>query len=100
MYNVFIIRVEGSIIHTVQPKAPDLKQLQSAVAGYIETIPYFTKLEVNGVLYKRGRAYANEEGLLKGMPLNVQASKAWIKNFKYASGLVGDVIFYAKGQSS
>lgn len=98
-YNVFIIRASGSVEHTTQPKAPKLDQLQQAVGGYIETVPYFTKLEYKGVMYKRGRAYANEEGILKGMLLNANASKVWRANFKNASGLVGDVIFYAKGQS-
>ena len=95
MYNIFIIRASGEVEHTTQPKAPKLDQLQAAVGGYIETVPYFTKFR----MCRRGRAYANEEGLLKGLPMNYVASTAWRQNYNFATVLVGDVIFYAKGQS-
>ena len=98
MYNVFVIRANGSIEFTVQPDAPNLGQLQRAVGGWIETIPHFHKLQFGGQWYRRGRAFANEEGLLKGMPANARASLAWKESFRGAYGLVGDVIFYAKGQ--
>jgi hypothetical protein len=91
-YNVYVIRANGKVEHSTQPKAPQLAQLQAAVGGYIETVPYFTKY--NGL--KRGRAYANEEGLLKSLPYNHNASMAWKESYKFATGLVGDVIFYAK----
>jgi hypothetical protein len=99
MYNVFIIRASGEVEHTTQPKAPALKQLQEAVGGWIETVPYFHKLQWKGQWYRRGRAYANEEGILKGQPVNITASHMWKESFNGAYGLVGDVIFYAKGQS-
>jgi hypothetical protein len=98
MYNVFIIRADGSIEFTVQQGAPKLKQLQDAVGGWIETVPHFHKFHFGGQWYRRGKAFANEEGLLKGMPANARASLAWKDSFKGAYDLVGDVIFYAKGQ--
>jgi hypothetical protein len=98
MYNVFIIRADGSIEFTVQQGAPKLKQLQDAVGGWIETIPYFHKFEFGGRWFRRGRAFANEEGLLRGLPPNSRATSAWRQSFSGAYGLVGDVIFYAKGQ--
>jgi hypothetical protein len=100
MYNVFIIRANGTVEHSTQPKAPKLAQLQEAVGGWIETVPYFHKLQYNGQWYRRGRAYANEEGLLHGLPINQTASHMWKESFKHAYGLVGDVIFYAKGAAS
>lgn len=98
MYNVFILRVGGQVEHSTQDNAPKLPQLQSAVGGYIETVPYFTNFTYNGKKYKRGRAYANEEGLLRNLPLNITASVAWRTCFRHATSLVGDVIFFAKGK--
>lgn len=93
MYDVTIIKTDGTQTTVRQPKAPTLEQLQKAVGGWIETVPYFTKFEGRG----RGRAYANEEGLLKALPLNREATTAWRACAPtVASLLVGDVIFYNK----
>lgn len=90
-YKVFMIYENGTVEETEQPKAPDYKQLNAAVRGLIQTVPYFTKFR--GM---RGTAYANEEGILLGMPDNWPASKAWRENFAQATPLYGPVIFYAK----
>ena len=95
-YRIYILKSDGTRMVTEQPKAPELEQLQAAVGGYIETIPYFTKFE--GL--KRGRAYCNEEGLVKGLPFNRDATKAWREacpdGEESMMQLHGDVIFYAK----
>lgn len=98
MYNIFILRADGKVEHSTQPKAPKLDQLQTAVGGYIETVPYFSHFKYKGVKYKRGRAYANEEGILKGLAFNTDATRAWKLCYAYGYGLVGDIIFFAKGQ--
>jgi hypothetical protein len=56
-------------------KKVTLAQLQEAVGGYIEAIPG-----------TRGRAYANEEGLLRNLPPNGAAS------YRFNMRLVGDVV--------
>lgn len=92
MYQITIIKTDGTEVTTVQPHKPDLEQLQNAVGGLIETVPYFTKFKG-----RRGVAYANEEGLLMGLPMNRAASAAWRECAPgIGTGLVGDVIFYNK----
>lgn len=99
-YHVFIIKTDGTINKTVQPKAPTYEQQKAAVGGYIETIPYFTKLLHDGRQYTRGTAFCNEEGIVIGMPVNSMASALW--RISCPTGdpsrmvLCGDVIFYAK----
>jgi len=99
-YVVVIFHANGVIDKTVQPKKPDYDQMSKAVGGMIETIPAFTRFA--GL--SRGIAYANEEGLLKGLPYNRNATKAWFDDLtaqgrpfsKDRVHLVGDVIFIAK----
>jgi hypothetical protein len=82
-------------------KQPTLEQLQKAVMGYIETVPYFTVLEdaTTGRL-SRGRAYCNENGLAEGFRFNQQATQAWhscLKKrgpFSPLPTLTGPVVFY------
>lgn len=99
-YAVLEIKVDGRIVKTIQPKKPDYKQQKKAVGGFIETIPYFKKVMYEGILYQRGTAYADEEGMLKGKPYNRNAMALW--RFSCPNGdpsrmtLCGDVIFYAK----
>ncbi len=97
-YRVFTISDElGPVTYVDQPKAPDLKQMQAIVKGLIETVPYFTKLTVEGVTYTRGTAYCNEEGLIHGMKRNHEATKAWIISAgAHDSALHGPVVFYCK----
>jgi hypothetical protein len=100
-YAVFIIKPDGSITKTLQPKTPTYTQLRDAVAGYIETIPHFVKLEHEGETFSRGVAYCNEEGKIRGLPHNETASKLWraslTGDFDHnRTQLNGDVIFHAK----
>lgn len=99
-YHVLVIKTDGTVEKTVQPKAPTYEQQKAAVGGYIETIPYFTNLIYDGRQYKRGTAYANEEGRLHGLPLNPLASALWMSSCPGGEPsrmlLCGDVIFHAK----
>lgn len=92
-YAVFIFRASGAVEKTIQPKKPSYEQLSKAVGGYIENIPYFTRYGD----YKRGMAYANEEGIIHRLPMNHKATRAWQDSvtFPLSQGLAGDVIFYA-----
>lgn len=102
-YVVLEIKANGQIVKTIQPKKPDYEQQRKAVDGYIQNIPYFTKAVHEAVLYKRGIAYANEEGRMRGLPINRNAMALW--RFSCPGGdpgrmtLCGNVIFFAKVQS-
>lgn len=99
-YVVIIFRADGSIEKTTQAKKPEYEQLRKAVGGYIETVPAFTRYEG----FSRGTAYANEEGLLRGLQFNQNATQAWLTDLHKQGKpfdpsrvhLVGDVIFFAK----
>lgn len=99
-YHVLEIKATGEIIKTIQAKAPTYDQNVKAVGGYIETIPYFTKMTHDGIEYRRGTAFANEEGQLHGLPLNKVAMAAWKASCPDGDPtmmhLAGDIIFYAK----
>jgi hypothetical protein len=99
-YHVLIIKTDGTIVKTVQLKKPTYEQQKAAVGGFIETIPYFTKMSYQGIEYVRGTAYVDEEGRLKGKPLNKLASACWMTSCPKGDPsrmlLCGDVIFYAK----
>lgn len=96
-YAVYILKADGSIDASTQDKAPTLEQMQAAVGGYIETVPYFTAY----CNHKRGQCYANEDGILKGLPVNTKATELWRQNVeRYGATLRqllhGNVIFFAK----
>lgn len=99
-YAVLVIKTDGTIVKTVQPKKPNYKQLNEAVGGYIETLPYFTRVVHEGVEYKRGTAFCHEEGKVRGMAVNARATALWIMSCPEGDPgrmvLAGDVIFYAK----
>lgn len=100
-YLVVILKTDGTRWQSTQPNAPDLYQLQKAVGGFIETVPHFRALTHDGQSYKRGTCFCNEEGKITGLPVNVQATKAWLDNlgkgpFRYPPVLHGDCIYYAK----
>jgi hypothetical protein len=99
-YHVLVIKADGSIEKTVQPKAPTYKQQFEAVGGFIETVPNFTRLEHDGIEYKKGVAYADEEGQIKGKQFNMVATMYWQeacpKGDLERMTLYGDVIFIAK----
>lgn len=56
--------------------SPKLKELQAAVGGRIETVPYFDHIRVNGER-REAVAFCNEEGKVKGLPVNRQATLIW-----------------------
>ena len=72
MYYVTIIQPSGEVTTTHQPAAPDYTQLQSAVGGLIETVPYFDTYKKKPCV-----AFCNEEGKLEGLEFNLGASIAW-----------------------
>ena len=66
----------------------DFKKCQELVEGYVAQYPYCGQDGFQGIL-------ANEDGKMVGMPVNV---KATIMSGYRGDFLVGDVIFYVKGE--
>jgi hypothetical protein len=73
---MLVIPPDGPV-HTVDFTAPiDLPSLKKAVGGYIEVVPYFHTIAVNGAL-QRCVAFRNEDGKRKKLPLNELACAHW-----------------------
>jgi len=107
-FAVICMKADGTVTKTVQKSKPNLEQLQGYVRGPIEQVPFFTSLRwaENGppVLYGRGECWANEEGMLRGLPRNAKATVCWALAID-RSGKVceplgqflhGDVVFVAR----
>jgi hypothetical protein len=103
-YMVIITAPDGTETTSIQAKAPDYPQIRAAVNGMIEHVPHFSRYEHAGVSYKRGQAYVNEEGLIRQLPINGEATRQWLMNlgkgpFRYQPRLFGTMIFWAKIKS-
>lgn len=73
----------------IEKGGPSLEQLQTAVGGYIELV----KVRYQGRIRE---AYVNEEGLLKGMPINQKAS-GWYQDAhtgETCNPLVGNIAIW------
>lgn len=74
-----------------------LEELQTAVGGFIETVPYLSSITIDEIGPHKCVAFCNEEGKLIGLPLNVVATKMWAdqlpEHFALNDALYGDVIF-------
>jgi hypothetical protein len=89
-----LIVIEPDNTVTVRPLdgPPGLEELQEAVKGSIEVVPYFTAFCGDPCV-----AFCNEEGKLKGMPVNTVANMHWVMAisrlvFKINDVLVGPVV--------
>lgn len=86
-----VIQVTGDITVTEHSAPLDLGVLQTAVGGYIETVPFFDKFQYAGVTYP-AVAFCNEEGKLNGQQINIVASQLWFELFTVGTDvLVGPV---------
>ncbi len=74
----YIIKTDGTTVNLSD--RPTLKQAQDAVGGYVEQMPKSSRSP-------RVTAYANEEGRLQGLTVNVKASEL------LGFAVVGDVVF-------
>jgi hypothetical protein len=90
-----IIHVEGNIVSVTEwdkwnYDAMDfLDYLRRAVGGSIETVPYFARYDGKPCI-----AYCNEEGKIKGMPVNRTAQMLWMAQTSIANHdvLVGNIV--------
>lgn len=70
-----IIKVDGTTEVKTYDGAPQpLEDLNAAVGGWIELIPYFDKYKGEPCI-----AYCNEEGKLDGLSFNEEATLLWEK---------------------
>ena len=85
-----IIKTNGEVISTEITKSPGFEAFQKIVGGNIELIGGFETYEGKPA----GLALCNEEGKLKGLPINQKATRAWRDALGFDPGdiLVGDVV--------
>ncbi len=86
-----LIRADGmeAVIHPGNGKKFSLQELQQLVGGLVEAVPTTTRL----------RMYVNEEGRLKGLPLNVKATALLPPHYLQAGNfIVGDAVVVDKGE--
>ena len=72
MKKITIIHIDGHLSISKLDEGNEFDELQKAVGGYIESIPYFELF--NGIPCE---AYCNEEGKLDGLPVNHAATSLW-----------------------
>lgn len=99
-YAMIVICADGRIVKHIQNTEPTLEQMQADVGGYIELIPFFTRIRYETpaegeVVYPHGIAYCNEYGKLKNMPFNRRATEMWkVQNTQQITDrLLGDILF-------
>jgi Domain of unknown function (DUF3846) len=91
VYRVNAVKPEEHLL--IAP--PALKFLQEVVGGYIETVPYFDTIEIDGVTHNCV-AYCNEEGKLHALKMNGWATVLWDRALRRLHNAKGDVL-YPKG---
>lgn len=69
-----IIGVDGVVTTTEVTTSPTLEQMQEAVGGYIERVPYLDSYQDVPCI-----AFCNEEGKNKNMPYNPTAQQIWVE---------------------
>ncbi|RUW56826.1 DUF3846 domain-containing protein [Mesorhizobium sp. M8A.F.Ca.ET.021.01.1.1] len=94
------VKVDGTTTEK-QVNINDLRAFQEAVGGYIEVVQLLEMFDHGGVI-RKCIALCDEEGKLKGKPINVEATKKWYRNVEGKVGipahrmndfLVGDIAF-------
>ncbi len=95
-HTLITIHPDGRITEAF--RKPTLEALQATVGGYIEKVPYFSRLGT-----RICTAWANEEGRLNGLPPNPKASELWALATGWPPSetqLVGPIVIQIKGQTS
>lgn len=83
-----ILKADGAVERIDLDRSPTLKELQSAVGGYIQIVPAFERFEGHPCI-----VICNEEGKLDLLPFNSEATAAWQEIAgPHDDFLVGDVI--------
>lgn len=80
-----VIRTDGTrVVYHYTKGPPRFEEIQGAVLGYLETVPYFTQFEGASCV-----AFCNEEGKLHDLDLNEAATADWHQQL---DGIVSDVL--------
>lgn len=89
MGRMIVIPANGGETTTVERSdIPTLKEVQTAVGGYVEAIPLFMQYEGDEC-----EAYCDEDGKHHGRPLNESATALWYaQTGPHEDYLVGDVV--------
>lgn len=90
--DIVVIRPHGEYVS--YKCDPSLENMQALVGGYIEVVPMFSKIGSMSCL-----VLCDEEGKLKGKPVNNRATLEWAKccpqlqqNGQFLDMLVGDIV--------
>lgn len=93
MGQMVIIRVDGTE-ETTEVDHVTLEDVQSAVGGDIQAVPYFDHWK-----REQCQVWCDEEGKLKGYEHNSRATQHWNENLRHRHGieensdhLVGDIV--------
>lgn len=84
---MYIIRPDGTGSSRELSAAPELEELQEAVEGYIELVPFFTVFRKEECV-----AFCNEQGKLEGLGFNESATELWAEAMKFQGFPLNDVI--------
>jgi hypothetical protein len=76
-----LIKPDGTIHEELTTEKTTLEKAQELVGGYVEKVPHFTT-------YKGERCIvlADEDGKVKGLPVNGHATKAWMESIGVVNG--------------
>ena len=88
------LKVDGTTSRQDFSEMPHISVFQKAVGGYIEVVPHFHSIWFEGKT-ESCVAFCNEEGKLRGAPVNPTANVLWQVAAGPKAGrdtLVGDVI--------
>jgi hypothetical protein len=82
-----ILKVDGSVEEHEIEQAPGLAEMQKAVGGSIELVPYFREYEERPCL-----AFCNEGGKVIGLPHNKHATQLWAAQLRVPYAMMADIL--------
>jgi NADH:ubiquinone oxidoreductase subunit D len=88
---ILTITVEGVVTRQEATSPHILSEIEKAVGGFIEGVPYFDQLRMNGATIKCA-AFCNEHGKLEGMPVNAAAQSLWVTELERQRIPIDDVL--------
>lgn len=85
---MFILKASGEMVASALERKPELEDMQKAVGGYLELVPYFDKFAKKDCV-----VFCNEEGKVDGLEYNAVATRHWQAccDYTLTDYLVGDV---------
>jgi hypothetical protein len=87
MNTLYTLLPSGKVEATPLERLPTLEEMQRAVGGYIETVPYLDQYDGKPCV-----AFCNEEGKLKAEPINDRATGLWVQALKRRNMVPNDIL--------